>query len=67
MAETKKNALDSVEQNLKSAKSILLAKYDVTWISDPSKINPKLVSSIDIKTMAKIDSALEMLEEYRIQ
>lgn len=53
------------EKNLKSAQSLLLAKYDVSWISNPDKIDLDRITLIDKETLTEINDALEMIVQAK--
>ncbi|AXV67795.1 hypothetical protein D0907_20930 (plasmid) [Pseudoalteromonas lipolytica] len=53
------------EKNLKSAQSLLLAKYDVSWISNPDNIDLERITLIDKETLIEINDALEMIAQAK--
>lgn len=52
--------LNKAIKNTNSAKSILLAKYNVKWISDNKLIDLNIISKMDLNTLTEIDEALLM-------
>lgn len=50
--------LNKAIKNTNSAKSILLAKYNVKWISDNKLIDLNIISKMDLNTLTEIDEAL---------
>jgi hypothetical protein len=43
----------------------LLAKYDVSWISNPEKIDLDRITLIDKETLTEINDALEMIAQAK--
>lgn len=52
--------LNKAIKSTNSAKSILLAKYNVKWISDNKLIDLNIISKMDLNTLTEIDEALLM-------
>lgn len=52
--------LNKAIKSTNSAKSILLAKYNVQWISDNKLIDLNIISKMDLNTLTEIDEALLM-------
>lgn len=52
--------LNKAIKSTNSAKSILLAKYNVKWISDNNLIDLNIISKMDLNTLTEIDEALLM-------
>lgn len=52
--------LNKAIKSTNSAKSILLARYNVKWISDNKLIDLNLISKMDLNTLTEIDEALLM-------
>lgn len=50
--------LNKAIKSTNSAKSILLAKYNVKWISDNKLIDLNIISKMDLNTLTEIDEAL---------
>lgn len=57
--------LNKAIKNTNSAKSILLAKYNVKWISDNKLIDLNIISKMDLNTLREIDEALLMQSAAR--
>ncbi|CAH9056870.1 hypothetical protein PSEHALCIP103_01542 [Pseudoalteromonas haloplanktis] len=57
--------LNKAIKSTNSAKSILLAKYNVKWISDNKLIDLNIISIMDLNTLREIDEALLMQSAAR--
>lgn len=57
--------LNKAIKSTNSAKSILLAKYNVKWISDNKLIDLNIISKMDLNTLREIDEALLMQSAAR--
>ena len=57
--------LNKAIKSTNSAKSILLAKYNVKWISDNKLIDLNIISKMDLNTPRGFDDALLMQSAAR--